>query len=298
VVELNMKRVERIVRFSLKEDVWTGDITSESVLTDGLGVDSVILAREKGVICGVKVAERTFSVVDPDLRFRPLVTDGDAIEAGKEIAYVEGNVRSILRAERVAVNFLGHLSGIATKTREMVEAVKGTGAKIYDTRKTMPLHRYLQKYAVTVGGGCNHRWGLWDMVLIKDNHLRAYAVQTGSRNEENIIKGALKAARENSQKNIRIEIEVENLKECGYALEEEPDVIMLDNMTPEMVKKAVKMRKEKGLEEKVTFEVSGTVTAANIHDYALAGVEMISSGSLTSSVRSLDFSLEMVLRDG
>jgi nicotinate-nucleotide pyrophosphorylase (carboxylating) len=293
-----MKRVERIVRFTLKEDIWTGDITSEAVLGKGLKVDAVILAKEKGIICGIDVAERVFSVVDTELRFKPLVKDGDNGDAGKEIAYIEGNAVSILRAERVALNFLGHLSGIATKTREMVEAVKGTDVKIYDTRKTMPLHRYLQKYAVTVGGGYNHRWGLWDMALIKDNHLRAYGMLTKSRNDENIIKNIIKDAREGVQKNIRVEIEVETLKECEYALDAGPDVIMLDNMTPDTVKKAVELRRKKGLERKILFEMSGNITAKNAREYALTGADIISSGSLTSSVKSFDLSLEIVLHNG
>ncbi|MCK4851480.1 MAG: carboxylating nicotinate-nucleotide diphosphorylase [Candidatus Omnitrophica bacterium] len=296
--ELNMKRVERIIRFALKEDVWTGDVTSEAVLESSLQADAVITAREHGIVCGVQVAERTFFTVDPEVRFRPLVKDGDHIEPGREIAFVEGNVRSILRAERSALNFLGPLSGIATRTREMVEAVKGTKSRIYDTRKTMPLHRYMQKYAVRVGGGNNHRWGLWDMVLIKDNHLRAYGMQTKSVNNENIIKNIIRRARESVQSNIRLEIEVESVRECGYALSEKPDVIMLDNMSVEAVKEAVELRKKMELEEEIPFEVSGGITLENISDYARTGVDIISSGSLTGSVDSLDFSLEIVLKHG
>jgi len=296
--KLNMKRVERIVRFTLKEDIWTGDITSESVLDDSLEIDAVVLAKQSGVICGVEVAERTFSVVDPELRFRPLVKDGDHVQPGKELAFIEGKARSILSAERVALNFLGHLSGIATRTRQMVDAVQGTGVKIYDTRKTMPLHRYMQKYAVRIGGGCNHRLGLWDMVLIKDNHLRAYAMQTKSKNNENIIKHIIRQARDSVQKNIRVEIEVETVAECGYALSEKPDVIMLDNMSPGAVKKAMDLRKDAGLEDKVLFEVSGGITPDNVREYAETGIDMISSGSLTGSAGFLDLSLEIVLRHG
>lgn len=298
VNELNMKRVERIIRFALKEDIWTGDLTSESVLDEDFETDAVILGRRDGVVCGVRVAEKTFSVVNPDLKFRPLVKDGDHIESGREIAFVEGNARSILRAERVALNFLGHLSGIATKTRKMADAVHGTKTKIYDTRKTIPLHRYMQRYAVKTGGGFNHRWGLWDMVLIKDNHLRAYGMQTKSVNDENVVKHIIRQARESVQKNIYVEIEVESVTECGYALAEKPDVIMLDNMPPEAVKKAVDLRRKMGLEEKVLFEVSGGITLDNIGEYAGTGVEIISSGALTDSVDYLDFGLEIILKDG
>ncbi|MBU0571666.1 MAG: carboxylating nicotinate-nucleotide diphosphorylase [Candidatus Omnitrophica bacterium] len=291
-----MKRAERIARYALKEDIWTGDITSEAVLDSGLEVDAVIIAREPGIVCGTGVAEKVFAIVDPDLRFRPVVKEGDHIEPDSEIAFVAGNARSMLKAERVALNFLGHMSGIASSTRAFVEVVKGTGTKIFDTRKTMPLHRYMQKYAVTVGGGTNHRWGLWDMVLIKDNHLRAFGMQTKTASNEKIIKNIIRQARETVQKNIRIEIEVETLKECEYALDEKPDVIMLDNMPPEIIKEAVKLRDNMGLKEKVLFEVSGGITFENVKDYAGTGVDIISSGSLTGSVMSLDFSLEIVLK--
>lgn len=291
-----MKRVERIVRYALKEDIWTGDLTSESVIDRSLIVDSVILSRQRGIICGIGIAERVFWVVDPEIRFRPLVKEGEHVEENMEIAFVEGNARSILRCERVALNFMGHLSGIATKTKKMVEAVKGTGAKIYDTRKTIPLHRYLQKYAVTVGGGNNHRLGLWDMVLIKDNHIRAFDIETKGEHKGNEVSSIIKRVRGSVQKNIRIEIEVESLKECELALGEKPDIIMLDNMAPDLVKKAVELRRKMGLEGKVLFEVSGGITLDNIKDYAMAGVDMISSGALTDAVDSLDLSLEIILR--
>jgi len=294
--ELNMRRVERIMRYALKEDVWTGDITSEAVLDPSLKIDAVIVSRQAGIVCGVGVAEKAFVLGDTDIRFRPMVKDGDRIEPHSEIAFIEGSARSVLRGERVALNFLGYMSGIATRTRKFVDAVEGTGTKIYDTRKTIPNNRYLQKYAVRIGGGTNHRWGLWDMVLIKDNHLRAYGMQLKSVNNENIIKNIIRLARESVQKNIRIEIEVETLKECEYALPEKPDVIMLDNMQPVDVEKAIEMRRDLGLKDKVLFEVSGGITLDNIKDYAGTGVDIISSGSLTGSIDPLDFSMEIVLK--
>ncbi|MDD4013103.1 MAG: carboxylating nicotinate-nucleotide diphosphorylase, partial [Candidatus Omnitrophica bacterium] len=204
----------------------------------------------------------------------------------------------ILKAERTAINFLGLLSGVATRTREMVEAVKGTGARILDTRKTIPLHRYLEKYAVTVGGGENHRIGLWDMVLMKDNHIRAYLGGKAGKASSDVIGEMVKKARRVVQKNIKVEIEVETLKECETALGVKPDIIMLDNMPPETVKKAVELRRSMGLEGKVLFEVSGGITIDNVKSYAETGVDVISSGSLTSSVRTSDFSLEVILKDG
>ena len=296
--DLDKGRVDTIIRFALKEDVRTGDITSQAVVDRFLNVDAVIMSHEKGVVCGMEIVERVFAAVEYSLRFRPMVKDGDCIESGQEIAFIEGEAQAILRAERTALNFLGMLSGVATRTREMADKTMGTKAKVYDTRKTIPLHRYLQKYAVTVGGGRNHRRGLWDMVLIKDNHIRALAMQMKTSDSEIIIKEAIRRARRNAQKNVRIEIEVETLKECGYALEEKPDVIMLDNMSPEMVRDAVALRKNGNMEEKVLFEVSGGINEDNIENYAKTGIEIISIGAITGSVRPIDFSLEIVLTDG
>ncbi|MEA3489551.1 MAG: carboxylating nicotinate-nucleotide diphosphorylase [Candidatus Omnitrophota bacterium] len=293
--DLDRKRVDTIIRFALKEDIWTGDVTSQAVIDNFQNVDAVILSRGSGVVCGMDIVERVFIAVDCGLRFRPMVKDGDHVEPDQEVAFAEGNAQSILKAERVALNFLSLLSGVATTTRRFVDRVEGTGVKIYDTRKTIPLHRYLQKYAVTVGGGHNHRSGLWDMVLIKDNHLRIFGMQKKAAESETIVKKIIKRARSAVQKNIRIEIEVETLKECEYALDERPEVIMLDNMSPENVKEAVRMRKEKGLEKEVLFEVSGGVTMDNVRDYAQTGVEIISTGSITDFIRPLDFSLEVIL---
>lgn len=295
---LDQKRVDAIIRFSLKEDIWTGDLTSESVLDEGAQIDAVVLAKQHGVMCGMGIAERIVFQVDPDLKFRPQVSDGETVEPSQEICFIEGNAISIMKAERTLLNYISLLSGVATKTKTIVDKVEGTGVKIYDTRKTIPLHRYLQKYAVTVGGGGNHRKGLWDMVLIKDNHIRAYAMHNGTSDPEQIIKGIVRRAKANVQNNIRIEIEVETLKECEYALSEEPDVIMLDNMNPEMIRKAVEVRKNMQLEAKVEFEVSGGITLDNISEYASTGVDIISTGSITADVDPVDFSLEVILKDG
>lgn len=295
--DLDKKRVDAIIRFALKEDLWTGDITSSSVVDRFLDASSVIIARQKATICGMDIIERVFAAVDFSLRFRPVVKDGDEVSEGQEIAFVEGNAQSILKAERTALNFLGMLSGVATRTKEFVKKVEGTGVKIYDTRKTIPLHRYLEKYAVTVGGGHNHRKGLWDMVLIKDNHIRATSMQMKGADPSKVIPEAIKRARGSVQKNIKIEIEVENLKECEYALKEEPDVIMLDNMTPEVIAEAVSLRSKMGLEGKVLFETSGGITLDNIKEYAISGVDMISTGSITASIRPVDFSLEVIFKE-
>ncbi|KJJ83208.1 nicotinate-nucleotide pyrophosphorylase [Candidatus Omnitrophus magneticus] len=293
---LDRERVSKIIEAALREDIGAGDITSEAVIDKNTLIDAVIIAREDGVICGMPIAEQVFSIVDPDVRFRPVLEDGARVSAEKEIAFIQGNARSILRGERVAINFLSHLSGVSTETEMLVSAVKDTNVKIYDTRKTLPLYRYLDKYAVKTGGGYNHRMGLWDMALIKDNHLRVYAMQEKKKNHEEIADDIIKRAKRELQKNIRIELEVESIKECELALLEKPDIIMLDNMPPEIIKKAVLLRERMGLDGKVLFEVSGGVTIANIHSYALTGIEIISSGAITSSAKALDFSLEIIIK--
>ncbi len=293
---LDKKRIDRIIRFALKEDIRTGDITSQAVIDRFLDASAVIISRGEGIISGMDVVERTFAAVDCSLKFRPLVKDGDKVAADMEIAFIEGNARAILKGERTALNFLGMLSGVSTRTQEIVEASRGSNVKIYDTRKTIPLNRYLQKYAVTVGGGHNHRKGLWDMVLLKDNHIKAFGMQKKITDSAEMIRSILKHTRNFVQKNIKIEIEVETVKECESALNEKPDVILLDNMTPEMVRNLVIMRKEKKLDGKVLFEVSGGINMENVKDFAIPGVDIISIGALTSSLTPVDFSLEVIFR--
>jgi nicotinate-nucleotide pyrophosphorylase (carboxylating) len=248
------------------------------------------------VVCGIDIIERVFAAVEYSLRFKPMVSDGARIEEGQEIAFVEGETHAIMKAERTAINFLSMLSGIATRTRELADLTEGTSAAIFDTRKTIPLHRYLEKYAVRVGGGKNHREGLWDMVLIKDNHIRAYMMQTGIKETAEAVRRMVKKAKSGVQKNIKIEIEVESLAEFKSVLEEKPDIIMLDNMTPEEVSEAVRIREEKGLRKVVLLEASGGIKEEKIKDYASTGVDRISVGALTSDIRPLDFSLEVILK--
>jgi len=293
---LDKKRIDRIIRFALKEDIRTGDITSQAVIDRFLDASAVIISRGEGIISGMDVVERTFAAVDCSLKFRPMVKDGDKVAVDMEIAFIEGNARAILKGERTALNFLGMLSGVSTRTQEIVEAVRGSNVKIYDTRKTIPLNRYLQKYAVTVGGGHNHRKGLWDMVLLKDNHIKAFGMQKKITDSAEMIRSIIGHTRNSVQKNIKIEIEVETVKECESALNEKPDVILLDNMTPEMVRNLVVMRKEKKLDEKVLFEVSGGINMGNVKDFAIPGVDIISIGALTSSLTPVDFSLEVIFR--
>lgn len=295
-MELDKRRIDRIVKFALKEDIVRGDVTTELVISRLAEADAVIICREEGVVCGLEVAERVFACYDSTLRFRPACRDGELAHPGQELAYIEGYAVSIMAAERTALNYLGMMSGTATRTRRAVEIVRNTASKVYDTRKTIPLNRYFQKYAVLCGGGYNHRMGLSDMVLVKDNHLRAYGMEIKSKESEKIVRGVIRKARSSAQRNLPIEIEVETLKECGWALEEEPDIILLDNFSPDEISSALKIRAEKGKTEKVLMEASGGIDMKNLSEYAATGVDRISMGSLTSNLTPLDLSLEIIYR--
>ena len=276
--------IDLIVKFALREDVGHGDITSPSVLGGTRHVRAAIQAKESGILCGIEVAERVFRHVDDKLRFLPVAKDGEMLEKGREIAYIDGSAASILIAERTALNFLGHLSGIATLTKQYVDKIKGTRAQILDTRKTTPNLRILEKYAVLTGGGANHRMGLYDQVLIKDNHLRIL--------KDELIPAIVANAKKTVQKNTVVGLEVKNLKEFAEALKSKADYVLLDNMKPETIKEAVSMRQKAG--SKLWLEVSGGVTLDTVLSYAETGVERISIGALTHSALWLDISLDIV----
>ncbi len=273
---LDHKRIEGIIRLALEEDIGEGDITTEAVIPQDLKARAVLKAEEEGVLCGLRVAELVFRELDPNIEFKPLAKDGDGIKPGQKLAEIEGNARALLTGERVALNFLQRLSGVATTTKKFVEAVKPCKAKILDTRKTTPGLRILEKYAVRCGGGENHRMGLYDMALIKDNHI----MLAGS------VKNALESARRKSKG--KVEIEVETLKQLGEALESRPDIIMLDNMPPEDMEKAVSM-----IKGKAKLEASGGINLSNLERVARTGVDFISIGGLTHSFKSLDITMEM-----
>ena len=273
------KELESLITEALKEDIPQRDITSENIIPEDHISKAHILAKEEGVLAGLDVALMVFQCIDPSLRFQKKFKDGDEFKKGDILAALEGKTISILKGERVALNFLQRLSGIATLTRKFVEAVKGTSTKILDTRKTTPGLRKLEKYAVRMGGGMNHRMSLSDMVLIKDNHL---AVIGG-------IKEAIERAREKVDKEIKIEVEVKNIEELKEAIEAGADIVMLDNMNISEIKKAVKIAKGK-----VPLEVSGKVNLDNVKKIARTGVDFISIGMLTHSYKSIDISLEIV----
>ncbi len=273
---LGAEALERIVAAALAEDVGEGDVTTEATVAPEAVGTAELLVKEPGVVCGLGVAEAVFRALDPDPRFEPLVAEGAVLGRPTAVALVTGPERAILTGERVALNFLGRLSGIATLTKRYVDAVAGTGVAILDTRKTTPGLRALEKHAVACGGGRNHRFGLDDAVLVKDNHLRA----AGS------IAKAVESVRATTD--LPIEVECDTLKQVSEALDAGVDAILLDNMSPEELRAAVALARGR-----VRLEASGGVTLDTVRAVAETGVDEISVGALTHSARSLDVSLEL-----
>ena len=279
---MDLRKVRQIVQNALEEDVGTGDVTSEWTVEKETLASGRMIAKEAGVICGLDVARLVFREVDREIDFTSRVRDGDRVTAGDEIARIEGPARGILTGERVALNFLQRMSGIATLTARYVEAVRGTGTRILDTRKTTPGLRTLEKYAVRCGGGENHRFGLYDMVLIKDNHIAAGGgIGEAVRN--------VKCKMQNVKCNVPIEVEVKNQSELADALEGGVDRIMLDNMNVEEMRQAVETVRKAS--DAVEIEASGGVTLEHLREIAETGVDFISVGALTHSAQALDVSL-------
>jgi nicotinate-nucleotide pyrophosphorylase (carboxylating) len=276
------KQVEQIVSNALAEDLGSGDVTTEVLIPFALVGKASILVKRDGVLAGIDVAKEVFRQVDPSLHFKALVRDGAKVRKGDVVATVEGKVASILRAERTALNFLQHLSGIATETARYVDAVLGTKAIITDTRKTIPGLRLLEKYAVRAGGGRNHRLNLGDGVLIKDNHLVALRSSGAGLGE------AVKKARKRAPRAMKVEVEVESVKQAREALSAGADIIMLDNMNVKAMRRVVELVQGRAL-----LEASGGVTLVNVRSVAEAGVDLISVGALTHSAKALDISLEV-----
>lgn len=278
MVNIKFQEIQKIVKNALKEDLGKGDITSNLIIPDTQKGEGIILAKEKGIIAGLEVAKLVFRQVDPKLVFKSLVKDGTEVMPNQRIASVKGRVKTILMAERTALNFLQRLSGIATLTNQYVIKVKGIKVKILDTRKTTPGLRILEKYAVRKGGGENHRQGLYDMILIKDNHIQS----AGS------IFSATKKVLE-KRRSLKIEVETKNQKEVKEASNFKIDRIMLDNFKLRDLKKAVQLIRKKN--KKIEIEASGQVTLKNVRAIALTGVDYISIGSLTHSAKALDLCL-------
>lgn len=277
---LNPIAVEDLVRRALLEDIGPGDLTTEATIPADRLCTAVIVAKEEGILCGQSVAQMVFRVMDPSLTYEVLVPEGSSITPGQEVARIAGCARSVLTAERVALNFLQRMCGIATLTNRLSESIKYYHARLVETRKTTPGLRILEKYAVRVGGGLNHRYGLHDAILIKDNHI---AVTGG-------VRQAVIAARKVASHTSRVEVEVDTLEQLQEALDVGADIILLDNMDPEMMRKAVEMTAGKAI-----LEASGGITAASLQDVARTGVDIISMGALTHSVKALDLGLDIVL---
>ena len=274
--------MEEIVDRALAEDLGWGDITTEALIpSDQRGIASIIVKSE-GILAGIEVAKKVFHQVDPGLRMDVLLEDGTRIKASDVIARVEGKVANILKAARVALNFLQRLSGIATETNRYVEAVEGLPVHIMDTRKTTPSLRVLEKYAVRVGGGENHRMNLSDGILIKDNHLAAL------RSRGLSLKEIIAKTRQNAPKKLKIEVEVKTVPEALEAAEAGADIVMLDNMSLGDIRQAVKM-----IHGRALIEASGGITLDKVRAVAETGVDFISVGALTHSVKALDISLEV-----
>ena len=269
--------IEEIIRTALLEDVGTGDVTTLSTVESDRIARGKYIAKESGVLCGMDIVRRVFRFTDADIRLTVYKNDGDRVEKGDVLSEVEGNAARVLTCERVGLNLLQHLSGIATQTARAAEAVAGTGARIADTRKTTPGLRVLEKYAVKIGGGSNHRFNLADGVLIKDNHI----VAAGS------IDKAVNAARQQIPHTLKIEVEVETLEQLEEALAAKADIIMLDNMPMEMMREAVRRTDGRAL-----LEASGNMGDKDLRAVADTGVNLISIGALTHSVRALDISLK------
>ena len=283
----NGKEIERLIDRALREDIGPGDITSQSVVDRDFKGTAIIQAKEKGILAGLKIAQKIFQKVDPKLKFIPIKRDGDRIKPKDKIASISGNIRSILKGERTALNFLQQLSGVSTYTSTFVNKVKGSSVKILDTRKTVPGLRALQKYAVKLGGGQNHRMGLYDMILIKENHIKAAGGITDA------IKKALSFSKKKSKsKKFRIEVETRTFKEVEKAAQMGVDVIMLDNISLPQIRKAVRIIKS--IDENIKIEVSGNIDLGKVRQIAKTGIDFISVGALTHSTKALDFSLKVV----
>ena len=288
-MDISQAEIDEVVRTALLEDRADADITTETLVPADLQGTARIIPKAEGVLAGVEVAEAVFRAVDPELEFQAILLDGarlrvaDSTGESGTIVELSGSVASILKGERVALNFLQHLSGIATETDRYVREVEGYHAVILDTRKTAPGLRSLQKYAVAVGGGTNHRRDLSDGVLIKDNHLAA------GRLSELTLGGVVRRMRESAPSAWEIEVEIETLDQLHEAVEAGADIVMLDNMTPSEMAEAVRV-----VDGRALTEASGGITLDNVKEVAATGVDRISVGALTHSVTGLDISLELL----
>jgi len=281
-MDLLTAEIDRVVQLALAEDLPWGDVTTDNLIPSTARFHGEIRAKSEGVLAGLPVAERVFHALDPSVAVHCRRRDGDEVTPGEVVAVVEGPARAILRGERVALNFLQRLSGVATLTSRYVKAVSGLPCRIVDTRKTTPGLRRLEKYAVRMGGGQNHRFGLSDGVLVKDNHLAVLRAQGVS------LRTALQEMRRRIPHGVRVQVEVETLDEVAEALEAGADALLLDNMPLDVLREAVKVARGRAI-----TEASGGITLATVRPVAETGVDLISVGALTHSAPALDLSLDV-----
>ncbi|MBR4022630.1 MAG: carboxylating nicotinate-nucleotide diphosphorylase [Ruminococcus sp.] len=277
-MKLTQAYIDNIINTALNEDINYIDVTTDNLISEDHTSSAYYIAKDTGVLCGIDIAKRVFELAGGNVEFETLINDGAEVKKGDIIAKMKGSTATLLKGERTALNLLQHLSGIATATNKCVKLVEGTKASITDTRKTLPGLRALQKYAVTVGGGKNHRFNLSDGAMLKDNHLDAYGG----------ITGAVTALRKKIGHMVKIEVEVRNLTELQEAIDNKCEVIMLDNMSCEDMATAVEITSGRAL-----LEASGNVTAENIRSIAETGVDIISLGALTHSVKCFDISMRI-----
>ncbi|MCZ6527230.1 MAG: carboxylating nicotinate-nucleotide diphosphorylase [Candidatus Dadabacteria bacterium] len=278
-IEIDWGKVDLIIENTLEEDLGSGDVTTDAIFSVDDTCEALIIAKEEGIIAGIPIAERVFQKLDPEVTVTQKLEDGEHVNPGDEILVIKGSIHAVLSGERLSLNLLQRMSGIATATSKYVAAISGYRTRILDTRKTAPGLRVLDKYAVSIGGGCNHRFGLYDAVLIKDNHIDF----AGN------ISNAVEIVRSKYQSKFKVEVETSTLDEVREALKAGADIIMLDNMTVEMMKEAVRIINGKSI-----TEASGGITLDTIGQVADTGVDFISVGAITHSSPALDIGLYMV----
>lgn len=282
---LDREKVDALIEAAVREDIGGGDVTTELLFEADVECRAVVRSKQPGILAGLDVAKMVFEKLDGNLIWQTRMKDGDRLKPGDEIVFITGSQRHILSGERLALNILQRMSGIATLTARFVEAVRGTGVRITDTRKTTPGLRELEKYAIRMGGGENHRFGLYDGILIKDNHIK---LAGGVTEAVRTVRRRAKAAKENYAR-FPLEVEAKDLSQVRQAVAAGADIVMLDNMSPERMKEAVAIAGGK-----VLLEASGGVTLENVKEVAATGVNIISAGALTHSAPALDISLDMV----
>ena len=278
---LNWAAIDPLIESALREDVGAGDFTSDSIIAAGVSGEGQVLAKQEGIVAGLPVFFRVFQILDPNLLCEPRIQDGSPVRSGQVLGTVRGSVRSLLKGERTALNFIQRLSGIASLTRAYATAVEGTGVKILDTRKTTPNLRFLEKYAVHAGGGENHRFGLHDMILIKNNHVNAAGGVSPA------VRRCLAFLKQKGL-DLKIEVEARSLNEVDDALRHPVQRIMLDNMNPGEMREAVRL-----ISGKAETEASGNIRLENVRAVAETGVDFISVGALTHSAPALDISFRI-----